>query len=344
MPTTTQSDGTILDRATIVSIQIGRLGIRRKVSSDRVRVKETTAQKADGETATQPMQDMIAVSKEILACEEYDAIVSLDGETRAKVGKLALPFKLRAGSHLIADGVLENVDQILEEYQTRREHLVDSFLRVYSVAQDEARQKLGDLYDPADYPHPDDVRDAFTVRVRYESWGAPQRLETLSQKIYHREQERTARELGDATAEIKSGMRAALSGLVGHLADVLQPGPDGKTKTFRNSTVENLNGWLSTFDARNIVDDDQLSRIVGQARELLDGADPESLRRAPMIQRMVRDGLLAVRQRLEQLTTTRGRRFNFDAADPVPTGPSIPAPPPDASAAEQAAPPAPSGQ
>ncbi len=310
--TTHTTDATILDRATIVSIRIGRLGVRRKVSSDRVRVRETLQQLAAGETAREPDADLISVSKEILACEEFDAIVSLDNETRATVNKLALPFKLRAGSYLVADGLLDRVDTILEEYQGRRRHLVDSFLAVYAVAKDEARRRLRDLFDAADYPDAEDVRDAFTVRIRFESWGTPQRLAGLSQRIYQRERDRTSRDLQDATREIRDGMRVALQQLVDHLVDVLQPTPDGKPRTFRNSTIENLSGFLDTFEARNIVRDSELSGVVAQAREILAGADPESIRRAPMIRGMVRDGMNQVKAQLEQLAETRGRRFRFE--------------------------------
>ncbi|MDD3983983.1 MAG: hypothetical protein PHE11_06480 [Candidatus Omnitrophica bacterium] len=316
--TTRTNDASILDRATVVSIRIGRLGIRRKVNSDRVRIRETMQQQASGENAKEPDADMIAVSKEILSCDEYDAITSLDSEVRADVNKLALPFKLRAGAYLVADGVLDRVDGMLDEYQERRRHLVDSFLRVYSIAREEARTRLGDLYEPGDYPHVDDVREAFHVRIRFESWGAPQRLETLSQRIYQREREQTARDLQDASREIRDGMRAALAGLVGHLVDVLQPGPDGKPKTFRNSTIDNIVGFLDTFSARNVVGDDELGRIVADARAVLDGADPQSIRKAPMIQQMVRDGMTQVRQRLEQLTETRGRRFRLESPDATP--------------------------
>lgn len=315
---TRTNDASILDRATVVSIRIGRLGIRRKVSSDRVRLRETMQQQAAGENAKEPDADMIAVSKEIISCDEYDAIASLDSEIRADVNRLALPFKLRAGAYLVADGVLDRVDAMLDEYQERRRHLVDSFLRVYSIAREEARARLGDLYEPGDYPHVDDVREAFHVRIRFESWGAPQRLETLSQRIYQREREQTARDLQDASREIRDGMRAALAGLVGHLVDVLQPGPDGKPKTFRNSTVDNLVGFLDTFNDRNVVRDDELGRIVADARAVLEGADPQSIRKAPMITQMVRDGMTQVRQRLEQLTETRGRRFRLESPDEAP--------------------------
>ncbi|MBN1774529.1 MAG: hypothetical protein JXB32_24930 [Deltaproteobacteria bacterium] len=322
--TTHNTDATILDRATIVSIRIGRLGIRRKVGSDRVRIRETLQQQAAGTTAREPDADLISVSKEILDCKEFDSIISLDNETRTTVNKLALPFKLRAGSYLVADGILDRVDTILEEYQQRRRHMVDAFLSVYGLARDEARGRLGDLYDAADYPDADDVREAFTVRIRFESWGTPQRLESLSQRIYQRERDRTARDLQDASREIRDGMRVALSGLVGHLVDVLQPAPDGKPHIFRNSTIENLSGWLDTFEARNIVRDGELAGIVQQARDLLAGADPQSIRKAPMIRNMVRDGLTEVRARLEQLTETRGRRFNLESETPAPASPAGP--------------------
>lgn len=301
---TTTPDATILDRSTVVSLRVGRLGIRRKVSSSRVSVKDSEAQ---------PEAGVLKVAKEIIDCEAYDAIASLDNETRAKLIRLAVPWNLRAGSYLVPDPLLDRVDEALQDYQTRRAHLVDAFLDVYQAAQVDARAKLGPLFDAGDYPDPEQVREAFTVAVRFETYGAPSRLESLSQRIYHRERERVDAELRTAAAEVRNALRLAARDLVAHLVDVLQPGPDGKPKTFRNTTVDNLVSFLDTFSARNIAQDQELAAAVAQAREILNGSDPETLRRAPLIRTIVRDGLTQVRDRLAGLTETRGRRFTFGA-------------------------------
>jgi hypothetical protein len=110
------------------------------------------------------------------------------------------------------------------------------------------------------------------------------------------------------------------------MVDVLTPGPDGKIRTFRDSTVEHLTGFLDTFAARNIVDDDDMAQLVTRAREVMAGADAKSLRTAPMVQGIVRNGLTEVRNQLAALTTTRSRRFRFDEAAPDATAPEASSP------------------
>jgi len=318
-PTVAQTDG-IMDRTTIVSVRTGRLGIRRKVDQDRVRLRQTLGQQLDREEPREPDGDMLYLTKQIIDCPEQKKIASLDGKARNLVAELALPMGLRAGSYLIADGTLEQVDDILETWRARRDVAVDDFLRVYSAAVEDARRKLGDLYDPTDYPPPDDVFEAFRVRVSYSAWGTPARLKALSVKIWRREQERSARELREAADEVRQGMRLELRRLVAHLLDVLAPAPDGSTRVFRDSSVEHLTDYLASFDARNVVVDDDLHAIAVYLKTIMHEADPRSIRFAPMARRFVINGLERARDLLAALCT-KGAPCAGEPTGPTPTPP-----------------------
>ncbi len=299
---TTTTTTTILERSTIVSIRTGRLGIRRKVDPDRVKLRRTLGQQIDDEDPTEPRGSMVSVSKTLIDCPEYDAITSADNKVRGKVAELALPLGLRAGSYLIADGTIDQVDATIEEWRARRDSaLVPSFLRVYDAAVRDAVRKLGDLGDIAEYPPVDVVKEAFRVRVSWSAWGTPARLRILSARIFAREQERSTRELHEAATEVRRGMRLALRDRIGHLIDVLTPDPEGKIRTFRDSTVEHLTSFLASFDARNIVGDTELAEIVAYVREKMQDVDARSLRVAPMVRRITLAYLAVARRGLGEL-------------------------------------------
>lgn len=324
---TSTTTGSIFDSAIALTVTISRLGVKRKVAVGKVSVKEATE-----EQPTDPRA--LAVSKELIDCAEYKSIVTLDNAYRVDLCKIALPSPLRRGMYLVPLGLVSRVNNQIEEYQGRRRALVDAFVSAYSGAVRDARRRLGTLWAADDYPHVDDVRMSFDVKTRWESFGVPALLERVDADLFREERGRIQADLRDAAEEIRSALRAGLAELISHLAERLQPAPDGTPRIFRDSAVNNINEWLDLFSARNITNDAQLAELVAQARTVLRGADPESLRRAPVVRDSVREGLAEIRDRLAPLVTERPRRrFDFSeepaaapVAPPDDASPTVPAP------------------
>lgn len=312
--------GSIMDRALALELTIGRLGVRRKVRADRIRVtaegpaQQSIAELPDGEQIAQdqPEGEMLAVSKRILSCPEYHAIEAEDNRIRNQIVSLALPSMMRRGVYLVPDTLIDRIDADLQSYKATRETLIDAFLDVYDQEAQQARGALGALYDPADYPPAARVRAAFRVSVRWVALGVPGRMKGVSETIYHREQKRIREELSNAAEQIRDALRLAFQDLIDHMVDRLQPGPDGKPRIFRDSMVKNLAEFLETFSARNIAGDTELAGLVSQAAQILDGRDAESIRREPLTRQAVRDGMQPIKAQIDGMVTSRGRRFNFD--------------------------------
>jgi hypothetical protein len=110
-------------------------------------------------------------------------------------------------------------------------------------------------------------------------------------------------------------MRASLLELVSHLRDRLGDQPDGKPQRLRESTLQKLRDFLSTFDLRNVVDDQELKEQVEKARALLDGVSTDALRNMPLVRAWVRDGMAKVAAQMDVLVSDRvSRKFRFDEA------------------------------
>jgi hypothetical protein len=67
--------------------------------------------------------------------------------------------------------------------------------------------------------------------------------------------------------------------------------------------------FLQTFEARNIADDKELKILVGKAKDLLKGADPEILRDDEAARRQVRDGMAEIKETLDKLVVERPARM-----------------------------------
>lgn len=295
----------IFEKSMAVSLEIGRIGIRKKVKRGKMVLK-------DGEGA-QPDENAIGTSKELIDSKEYDAIVSLDNSIRATISGYALPAHFKAGIYLVPVSMIEEIDDMISKYKVQRENLVGEFLKTYKQSVKEAQTRLGGLFDANDYDSITDIADAFTVEYSYIDLGLPKNLGSINGEIFKREQQAFNDKMINAAEEIQQGLRQAFRDLIEHMAERLQPGEDGKKKIFRDSLITNLAEFMERFKSRNITDDDELATLVDKARELLKGKNAEILRDSEMFRQQVNAGLGEIKTALNGMVTDAPRRkFSFD--------------------------------
>lgn len=93
----------------------------------------------------------------------------------------------------------------------------------------------------------------------------------------------------------------------------LEPGPRGKTKTFRDTLVENFREFFDSFNAKNLMNDDELADVVTRAKELLGDADAKELRDDTAVRSRVAVGFAQVKATMDKLVVERpGRKFGDD--------------------------------
>ncbi len=291
----------IFARAVCVQLALSRLGTRRKVNTDAIDTKDADA-------------DLMHVSAEILKSPELEAIRKHDRETSELLRSRASgPALFKGGVYLIALQLLENTDATLNARLREREDLVETFLGAYDKRQRETEQKLGTLADRFTWPSLARVRGSFDAKIRYLMLDTPQSLKGVSAAIFERERAKAEREWAEALDECKQVLRSAFADLVGHLADRLAPGEDGKRKIFRNSLVKNFDEFVSTFSARNIADDAQLADLVQRARDVMTGVSADDLRDVDALRRDVAAKMAAIKTEIDPLVTDRPtRQYNED--------------------------------
>ena len=294
----------IYERAIALQLGVSRLGIRRKVDSTRISVN-------DAPENGQPDREAIAVSKELIDCQEYDAIVSYDNEIRQRIVNKSVPAPFRRGMYLIPIVSLEAVTKLLEEYKATRADLVAQFATSYGQAIQDARTRLGALFCSFDYVSIEDVLKAFSVRHSFLDLGVPGRLKTVNPEIFEKEKAKFEAELQNAAEEIRNGLRAAFADMIEHMRDKLTAEPGQKKKIFRDSLLTNLTDFLDSFDARNIAQDSELADLVAQARAITAGKTADMLR-APIVALMTRESLDVIKAKIDtMITVAPSRKFDF---------------------------------
>lgn len=134
------------------------------------------------------------------------------------------------------------------------------------------------FFNEADYPPDEAVRNAFSFSAQIWELSAPGQLAAISRDLYQRELIKLDNMWAEASQQISAVLLQEFKKLTSHLSEKLQPGVDGKAKTFRNTTVTKLTEWLALFSARNLTTDEELVTLINKARGLIQGVDPENIR------------------------------------------------------------------
>lgn len=201
----------LVRKTVFVKLRLELPGNRRKVSSAQV---EVDADKAS-----------IHVSKVLLDSRELEAVRHLDGEIRRYLYSVCLPFE--PGIHLLPIGLIENVDSKLHDFQATRRELAEAFLAAYPRLCEEAALRLRTLFNPLDYPPLEEVRSQFSASWQYVSYGVPDQLRGVSERMFQEEREKAAERMTEAYTEVRQVLREAMIELVAHLRDRLTDQPDG---------------------------------------------------------------------------------------------------------------------
>jgi hypothetical protein len=295
---TIEDPGLDIARKTVcIKVRLSTMGNTRKVSTSQI---EADADKA-----------LLRVSKFLLDSAELKAIRQFDGEVRQYLYNICLPFEI--GIHLLPIAALQTVENRLRQFAVDRVQLIDAFLVAYPSLCQDAAQRLRGLYNPADYPPIDEVRQQFSLSWQYISFGVPEQLKGISRDVWEQEREKAAQRMAQASSEIQQVLRETMAGLVQHMADRLQTSEDGKPLRFKNSTVSNLVEFLANFEFRNVTDDTELQNLVAQARQMLQGVDAEDLRSTGELRTKVQQGMTNLAAQLDTLVVRAGgRKFRFD--------------------------------
>ena len=125
-------------------------------------------------------------------------------------------------------------------------------------------------------------------------------------------EERRQRRFRTLLDDITLLMRQELLDMVTNLEDRLSPGDEGKPKKFKETTVTNLQSFLDGFDIRNVAGDEELSKLVAKAKDIVGGTSAPSLRSNAEFREKVCAGMASIKDQLAGLVVEKGRKFRLD--------------------------------
>lgn len=274
----------LLDNAVLLRLKFSRYGTSRKVATSQVEVNTD--------------KRLLRVSKQILDSQEADAIGKIERQINAWVESQCLPSAIDKALWFVPLANVESVNARLKEMSAERLEAIESLCAVLPTLEERDRDQLKDLYSQTDYPSPEALRSAFAMEWYFLALTAPRSLEAVSEEMYMEAKRRMEQNIATATESVQAVLREQFKKLVDHMVDRLTPEEDGRKRIFKDSLTSNFKEFLAKFSTMNITEDDDLDKLVQNARRLLDGVEPDALRDLDDLRR----GILIDFEKIQSLT------------------------------------------
>lgn len=273
-----------------VRVSLRWLGVRKTLTPEQ---KTQAAETFDAES------DFLSARKKLLDTSHpaYKEVTTVRGRVIAYWKALTLPYP-EPGVRLIKQSQIEAFDEAMQSLRTELDQAVAKLDERYGELRAAARQRLGSLYDPDDYPP--SLKGLFELFWDFPSLEPPDYLMQLNPAIYEQERARVASRFEEAARLAEQAFLSEFGRLVAHLAERLS-GVDGEKKVFRNSIIGNLQEFFQRFKNLSVRGNDELDRLVEQAQRVVRGIEPQELRDNASLRQHVASQLAGVQSVIDGL-------------------------------------------
>jgi hypothetical protein len=259
----------VLDLTTCLLLRFHKTGIIRKGNLAKIQ--------------TEANKDRLGLRKKILSSDNYNQLLLIARDCRRYAKKRQVPGSPFAeGTHLVPLPLVDDLDEKIANAEQAYNRFADLFVGEYAGLLAEAKVELKDQFDESNYFDTDDrgrrnLRGRFWVERRWFDWS-PSSDKKVSKAIAYQERQRQSSEIQDMAVQVKAALRVGLKKLIDHLVD-----------------------RLALFSARNVVGDSELALLADQAKEILGGTDPSSLRTDEDLAAVVATRMTTIKTNLDQL-------------------------------------------
>jgi len=235
----------------------------------------------------------------------FKTVTTVRGRAISLWKGLSLPYP-EPGIRLIRQNDVPVLDVQMTTLRAELGEAVAQLDEQYAELRAAARERLGRLYNSADYP--DTLVGLFKIEHDFPSVEPPEYLRELSPELFRQEQNRVTARFEEAVQLAEEAFFAEFGKLISHLTERLSGSEDGKPKVFRDSAVENLGEFFQRFRQLNVQSSQQLDELVEQAQRVVRGVQPQQLRDNGSLRQQVATQLSSVASVLDGLMIDRPRR------------------------------------
>ena len=272
-----------------------------------VRKTLTPGQKARAAETFGAKGQYLSAAKKLLDTKNpaFKAVTAVKNRAAGYWKAMSLPFP-EPGIRLIRQDQVGRFDEQMTAFRQELGEAVENLDRHYEGLRTTARERLGQLYDPADYPP--SLGGLFEVMWDFPSVEPPAYLMQLNPALYEQERRRMVGRFEEAVRQAEEVFVSHFGRLISHLTERLSGDADGKAKVFRDSAIENLHGFFERFRSLNVQSNAQLDELVDAAQQAVRGVKPQALRDDQSLRQEISTRLSEVQASLDSLLVDRPRR------------------------------------
>jgi hypothetical protein len=174
----------------------------------------------------------------------FQAVTNIRSQIISFWKGMSLPYP-EPGIRLIKQ---DDVDPFNDRMTTFRDELtvaVDNLNEHFDQLKATARDRLGSLFNMADYPP--SLRGLFGMEFDFPSTEPPEYLLRLNPDLFAQERNRITARFDEAVRLAEEAFTGEFSKLVSHLTERLTAGVDGEKKIFRDTAITNLAEFFQRF-------------------------------------------------------------------------------------------------
>lgn len=235
----------------------------------------------------------------------YKAVTAIRGRAVAYWKGVSLPFP-EPGVRLIRQDSIDDFDRQIVAFRDELNEAVAELDHHYDALRSAAQDRLGVLFNAGDYPL--SLIGTFAIEHDFPSVEVPPYLRELNPSLFEQECNRVRSRFDEAVRLAETAFTEELAKLVDHLAERITGEADGRPKVFRDSVVENLQGFFERFRSLNIQSNEQLDELVDRAQRVVRGVEPQQLRDSGELRQQLATQLSSVKSSLDQMLVERPRR------------------------------------
>jgi hypothetical protein len=281
-----------------VRVSIKWLGVRKTL---------TPEQKNQAADAFGAEGGFLSAGKKLLDTSHpaFKAVTAVRGRVTALWRASSLPYP-EPGVRLIRQDRIDAFNTQMQQFREELDEAVERLDGHYSDLKAAARQRLGRLFNAADYP--ESLDGLFAIEWDFPSVEPPDYLRQLNPELYQQECQRVQQRFDEAVRLAEQTFTEELAKLVSHLTERLSGQDDGRAKIFRDSIVENLHEFFERFRTLNVRSNAQLDQLVADAQRTIRGIEPQALRDDVGLRQHVATEMSRVQSVLDGLLIDRPRR------------------------------------
>ncbi len=285
------------DTTAAVRVSFTWLGVRKTLTPEQ---KNQAAESFGAEG------DYLSARKKLLDTKHpaYKEVTGVRGKVGAYWKSLTLPFP-EPGIRLIRQHEVEGFNQQMAGYRIELEAAVQKLDDHYSELKSAACKRLGDLFNPNDYPPA--LNGLFGIDWDFPNVEPPDYLSQLNPAIYEQERARVSSRFEEAVRLAEQAFISEFAKLIEHLTERLS-NVSGEQKIFRDSAVTNLAEFFDRFRQLNVSSNDDLDSLVENAKRIINGVEPQALRDNGNLRQHIAAQLSGVQSVLDGMMVDRPRR------------------------------------